>query len=181
MSERNRGTVRAPEFPAGLEWLNTERPLTLAALRGKVVILDFWTYCCINCQHVLPQLRRLEERFPNELAVIGVHSAKFTSEEETYNVRAAVMRHDIRHPVVNDRAFVMWRAYAVRAWPTIVIIDPDGKVIGGHSGEFDAAPLGDLIGDLIAKHEAAGGVDRTPLRLLLEKQKQPDTLLSFPG
>lgn len=184
MSERYRGKVRAPEFPAGLEWLNTERPLTLQELRGKVVLLDFWTSCCINCHHVLPQLKKLEARFPNELAVIGVHSGKFKSEAETYNVRQAVMRHDLRHPVVNDRQYLLWRAYAVRAWPTILILDPDGYVVGGHSGEItDEATqaLGDLFEELIRTFDAKGKIDRTPLDLTLEKHKQPETLLSFPG
>lgn len=181
MSERYRGKVRAPEFPAGLDWLNVEQPLTLQALRGKVVILDFWTFCCINCQHVLPQLRRLEERFPEELVVIGVHSAKFDAEKETYNIRAAVMRHDVRHAVVNDRDFLLWRAYASRAWPTIVLIDPDGYIIGGHSGEFDAGALGDLLEEIIRDLDSKGKIDRTPVSLLLEKRKQLDMLLSFPG
>jgi len=184
MSERYRGKVRAPEFPAGLEWLNTERPISLQELRGKVVLLDFWTFGCINCQHVLPQLKKLEERFPHDLAVIGVHSGKFKSEAETYNVRQAVMRYDITHPVVNDRQYLLWRAYAVRAWPTILILDPDGYVVGGHSGEItdDATrALGDLFQDLIRTFESKGKIDRTPLDLTLEKHKQPETLLSFPG
>src|SRR3954465_14380064 len=141
MSDTYRGTVRAPEFPAGLEWLNTERPLSILGLRGKLIVLDFWAFCCINCLHVLPQLRKLEERFPREVVVIGVHSAKYPAESETFNVRQAVIRHDIRHPVVNDPQFVMWHAYAVRAWPTIVIIAPDGRVVGKYSGEFEAAAL----------------------------------------
>lgn len=181
MSERYRGTVRAPEFPAGLDWLNTETPLRLEDLRGKLVLLDFWTYCCINCQHVLPQLKKLEERFPEELVVIGVHSAKFTTEGDTFNLRQAVMRHDIRHPVVNDRDFLLWRAYAVRAWPTIVLLDPDGVVIGVTSGEFDGDKLGDGLEQIIQALDAAGKINRAPLPVSLEKHKQPDTLLSFPG
>src|SRR3569623_2533354 len=123
MTDRYRGTVRAPEFPAGLEWLNVDRPLTLAGLRGKVVVLDFWTSCCINCMPILPRLQQLEERFPEELVVIGVHSAKFHAEKEPYNLRQAVMRLNVQHPVVNDRGFLLWRAYATRAWPTVVVID----------------------------------------------------------
>jgi thiol-disulfide isomerase/thioredoxin len=150
-------------------------------LRGKLVLLDFWTYCCINCQHVLPQLRKLEERFPNELVVIGVHSGKFPAEGNTFNLRQAVMRHDLRHPVVNDRGFVVWRAYAVRAWPTLVLVDPDGIVIGVTSGEVDAGKFGDGIERIIQALDAHGKLDRTPLPLLLEKQRQPETLLSFPA
>ncbi len=181
MNERVKGTVRAPELPAGMEWLNVERPLTIAGLRGKVVLIDFWTFCCINCMHVLPQLKKLEARFPNEVVVIGVHSAKFPAEGETFNLRQAVMRLDVRHPVVNDRHFVLWRAYATRAWPTLVIIDPEGRVVGAHSGEFDGDTLGDMLEGIIRDFDARGGIDRTPLHLQLEKQKQPETLLSFPG
>jgi len=181
MSERHRGKVRAPEFPAGLEWLNVEQPPSLQGLRGKVVLLDFWTFCCINCQHVLPQLRKIEERFPAEVVVIGVHSAKFPAEAETYNVRQAVMRHDVQHPVVNDRDFLIWRAYAARAWPTLVIIDPEGRAVGAHSGEFEGEALGDMVERIIAEFDRDGKIDRTPLKAVLEKHKQPDTLLSFPG
>jgi thiol-disulfide isomerase/thioredoxin len=155
--------------------------LSLGALRGKVVLLDFWTFCCINCHHILPQLKKLEERFPRELVVVGVHSAKFPAEGDTFNLRAAVMRYDILHPVVNDREFILWRAYAARAWPTIVIIDPEGRIVGVHAGEFDAAILGDLIRRIIRQFDAEGKLNRTPLRTALEKWKQLDTLLSFPG
>ena len=80
----------APEFPAELEWLNVERPLSLAGLRGKIVVLDFWASCCINCMHVLRDLKRLEDKYAAELAVIGVHSPKYAAERETAAVRQAV-------------------------------------------------------------------------------------------
>ncbi len=129
-SSRREGRVRAPELEGGRGWLNTERPLTLAGLRGKVVLLDFWTYCCINCIHVIPDLKRLEAKYPNELVVIGVHSAKFDNEKETENIRRIVLRYEVEHPVVNDADFRIWNAYAVRAWPTLVVIDPAGYVVG---------------------------------------------------
>ncbi|MCS6927823.1 MAG: thioredoxin-like domain-containing protein, partial [Candidatus Binatia bacterium] len=117
-----RERIRAPEFIEGLTWLNTDRPLTLAELRGKVVLLDFWTYCCINCMHILPDLKRLETKYANQLVVIGVHSAKFPNERESDNIRQAILRYEIEHPVVNDREFRIWRQYGVRAWPTLVLI-----------------------------------------------------------
>lgn len=126
-------------------------------------------------------MRKLEERFPSEVVVIGVHSAKFPAETLTYNIRQAVLRHDIRHPVVNDREFRIWRAYGVRAWPTLVIVDPEGCVVGAHAGEFDGETLGRFVESMIAAFDAEGKIDRTPLRLALEKQKQVETLLSFPG
>jgi hypothetical protein len=126
-------------------------------------------------------LRKLEERFPEELAVVGVHSAKFPAENHTFNVRQAVMRHDIRHPVVNDRDFLLWRAYATRAWPTLVIINPAGRVVGAHAGEFDADALGDLVEEIIRDFDSRGEIRRKPIQHPLEKWKQAETLLSFPG
>jgi hypothetical protein len=126
-------------------------------------------------------LRKIEQHFPNEVVVVGVHTGKFSSEEETYNVRQAVMRHDIRHPVVNDNKYDTWKAYAVRAWPTIVIVGPDGYVLGSHAGEFDGDRLGDLIQEIVDDCERRGLIDHRPVPLLLEKQKQIDALLSFPG
>jgi thiol-disulfide isomerase/thioredoxin len=93
----------APEFPQGFTWLNTEKPLSLRALRGKIVLLDFWTYGCINCLHILPDLKKLERKYPNELVVIGVHSAKFANEGEGSNIRNAIMRYNIEHPVWSIR------------------------------------------------------------------------------
>ncbi len=129
------GKVNAPDFPSGLDWLNTDHPISLHELRGKVVLLDFWTFCCINCIHVIPDLRKLEEAFPDELVVIGVHSAKFTTEQGTQNIREAILRYGIHHPVVNDKDLDIWNAYTANAWPTFILIDPEGKVYGRHSGE----------------------------------------------
>jgi thiol-disulfide isomerase/thioredoxin len=156
LQHRFAGEVNAPEFPDGLEWINTDRPLRLAGLRGKLVLLDFWTFCCINCLHVLPQLRALEQRFADGLVVIGVHSAKFPEEHATAALRQAVRRHAVHHPVVNDRDFRIWREYAVRAWPTLMFVDPRGKVIGRHEGEFQAEQLSGTIESLLAEFDAAG-------------------------
>ena len=119
----------------GGEWVNTAKPLSLADLRGRFVLLDFWTYCCINCMHVLPELKKLEHAFPNELVVIGVHSAKFEGEQVTENIREAVLRYEIEHPVVNDAKMAIWRRYGARSWPTLVLIDPAGEVVWAASGE----------------------------------------------
>jgi thiol-disulfide isomerase/thioredoxin len=174
-------SVNAPEFPAGLEWLNTDRPLRLKDLRGKIVMLDFWTYCCINCMHIIPDLKRLEKKYPNELVVIGVHSAKFTTEKESENIRQAILRYRIEHPVVNDSDMVVWTMYGVHAWPTVVLIDPNGKVVGAMSGEGIYEPFDRAIQELIAKHDPRGEIDRTPLQLKLEREKTPRGILEFPG
>lgn len=175
------GKVNAPEFPAGLEWLNTGRPLTMRELRGKVVLLDFWTYCCINCMHVIPDLKRLEEKYRDELVVIGVHSAKFTTEGETASIRQAVLRYEIEHPVVNDRDFAVWNSYGVRAWPSFMIVDPDGKVVATHSGEGIFGLFDRFIGEMVAEFDAAGKIDRTPMELRGEVNAARDPLFLYPG
>jgi thiol-disulfide isomerase/thioredoxin len=129
------GRVNAPELHSDFGWLNTDKPYSIKDFRGKFVLLDFWTFGCINCQHILPDLKRLEEEYPEELVVIGVHSAKFDAEKSSETLRKAILKFGIKHPVVNDADMNIWRHYAINAWPTIVLIDPDGKVIGQRAGE----------------------------------------------
>lgn len=178
---RYKGVVNAPDFPEGLEWLNTERPLSLRDLRGKIVMLDFWTYCCINCMHILPDLKRLEKKYPNELVIIGVHSAKFVGERDTDNIRQAILRYEIEHPVVNDPALEMWQQYGVRAWPTVMLIDPAGKHIGEWRGEGVFEPFDKAIAKLIEEFDAKKQLNRRPLNLKLERDKRPASMLAFPG
>ncbi len=173
------GTVAAPEFPPGLDWLNTEHPLTLAGLRGKLVLLDFWTYGCINCIHIIPDLERLEEEYADELVVIGVHSAKFDAEGNTENIRRIILRYGLQHPVVNDADFLVWRQYGARAWPTVVLIDPAGNVVGVHAGEGVYPVVQPVVEALVREFDTE--IDRTPLRLRLERDGLPATVLSFPG
>lgn len=173
--------LSAPDFPEGLEWLNTERPLSLRDLRGKIVLLDFWTYCCINCMHILPDLKRLEKKYERELVVIGVHSAKFFTEQESRNIRQAILRYEIEHPVVNDNQMRIWELYGVRAWPTLVLIDPQGKIVYYRSGEGVYELFDRLIAQLIADFDRRGLLDRAPLKLKLERERKPATPLNFPG
>ena len=173
------GKVNAPELSGGHGWLNVSRPLTLKELRGKVVALDFWTFCCINCMHGIPTLRRLERKYPEELVVIGVHSAKFTNEQVTENIREAALSYDVEHPVVNDSDFAIWNAYGVNAWPTIVVIDPDGKIVFKQSGEPDFALLDATVSGLIKKFD--GKISKEKIPLALEKDKATATVLAFPG
>jgi len=175
------GTESAPEFPGDLDWLNVARPVDLADLRGKVVLLDFWTYGCINCIHIIPELKLLEQQYADELVIIGVHSAKFSNEGDTENIRSVVARYDIEHPVVNDKDFIVWELWGARAWPTLVLIDPDGNIVGGHSGEGIYAIFQPVIDSLVEEFDAAGRLDRTPLELVLEKDAIPESVLSFPG
>lgn len=173
--------VTAVELDGGVEWLNAAGPISLKDLRGKVVLLDFWTYCCINCIHVLPDLKFLEEKYPNELVVIGVHSAKFDNEKETGNIRKAILRYEIAHPVVNDAEMVLWRKFGVRSWPTLVLIDPEGYYCGFISGEGNREILDKVIERVIAYHRAKKTLDETPVQFDLERFKQPPTQLRFPG
>jgi len=176
---RNGDRVRAPEFPTGLQWLNTDRPLALSEFKGKFVLLDFWTYCCINCMHVLPELKQLEEKYGDVLVVIGVHSAKFTNERETENIRQAILRYEIRHPVVNDSQMAVWQSYAVNAWPTLCLIDPAGYIVGRVSGEGIFEKFDRIIPGLVKDYESRGLIDRKPVSFHLEPVRL--SALSFPG
>jgi thiol-disulfide isomerase/thioredoxin len=142
--------VRAPEFPAG-SWFNTVEPLSLKALRGKLVLLDFWTFCCANCLHVIDELRELEAAYPDELVIVGVHSPKFDHEKSDRAVEAAAARYGVEHPVFNDPELKLWQQYAVRAWPTLVLIDPDGYVVAQAAGEGQTSGLRLIIDQLIAR------------------------------
>jgi thiol-disulfide isomerase/thioredoxin len=181
MPVQERRKIRAPELSGGRGWLNTDKPLSLAALKGKVVLLDFWTYGCINCMHIIPDLKKLEKKYPNELVVIGVHSAKFDNEKNTENIRRIILRYEIEHPIVNDADFKIWNAYAVNAWPTRYLIDPAGYVIGRLSGEGGYEALDKAISDSIAEFRTRGELNEAPLTLVLEKAKIGDLPLAFPG
>ncbi|MBA3443111.1 MAG: redoxin domain-containing protein [Pyrinomonadaceae bacterium] len=181
MSLQQRGRVRAAELTGGRGWLNTDKPLSLAALRGKIVLLDFWTYGCINCIHIIPDLKKLEAKYGNQLVVIGVHSAKFDNEKETDNIRRIILRYEIEHPVVNDADFKIWQAYGVRAWPTRVLIDPAGYVFGQVSGEGNYEGFDRIIGQLAEDFRKRGELNEQPLQLALERAKTADLPLAFPG
>lgn len=143
------GRIHAPEFREGLSWFNTVNPLRMKDLRGRLVLLDFWTYCCINCMHVLPDLKFLEHRFAKQLTVIGVHSPKFPNEKSDENLRHAIARHNIEHPVVNDPDLSQWRQFGIRAWPTLALIDPEGIAVALAPGEGNLEALDELIAELI--------------------------------
>src|SRR5258705_171403 len=181
MSVQEKTRVRAPEITGGRGWLNTETPLSIAALKGKVVLLDFWTYGCINCIHIIPDLKKLEAKYPNELVVIGVHSAKFKNEKETENIRRIILRYELEHPVYNDADFAVWQSYGVRAWPTQILIDPAGYVIGGVSGEGNYELLDQTIQKVIDDFRKRGELNEQPLKLVLERAKIGDLPLAFPG
>ncbi|MEU8971450.1 NHL domain-containing thioredoxin family protein [Streptomyces monashensis] len=177
---RRRARVRAPELIGKGGWLNTGgKDLTLADLRGKCVVVDFWTFCCINCLHVLDELRALEEKHRDTVVVIGVHSPKFVHEAEHEAVVDAVERYGVRHPVLDDPELATWKQYAVRAWPTLVVVDPEGYVVAQHAGEGHAHAIGRLVEELEAEHEAKGTLRRGD-GPYVPPEPEPTTL-RFPG
>jgi thiol-disulfide isomerase/thioredoxin len=172
----------APELDGGVGWLNTAGPLRLKDLRGKIVVLDFWTYCCINCLHVLPDLARLEKKYANQVVVIGVHSAKFDNEKDSDHIRKAILRYEIGHPVVNDAEMKIWQKYEVSSWPTLYLIDPEGNLVGRGSGEGLYEALDKAVGDLVDVHRKKKTLDEKPRRFELARfQEKGDSPLFFPG
>src|SRR5918992_184204 len=111
----------SPARPPGkrFAWPMLGGLLALKDLKGKVVLLDFWTLCCINCIHIQPDLRKLEKKYADQLVVIGVHSPKFDNEKDTPSIRKAILRYEILHPVVNDADHKIWNRYGIEAWPTM--------------------------------------------------------------
>ena len=173
--------VRAPELAGGRGWLNTDKPLKLAGLRGKIVLLDFWTYGCINCLHAIPDMKKLERKYANQLVIIGVHSGEFQNEKDTENIRRFILRYGIDHPVYNDADYAVWKAYKVSVWPTQVLIDPEGGVIGGVTGEGKYEVLDAVIAREVTAARQRGTLNEQPLRLALERAKVSDQPLAFPG
>ncbi len=161
-------------------WINTGgKALSIADFRGRLLIVDFWTFCCINCLHVLDELRPLEVKYAGVLVVVGVHSPKFAHESDHDAVVAAVERYGVHHPVVDDPELTTWTQYAVRAWPTLAVVDPEGYVVAQLSGEGHAHALDLLLADLVAEHEERGTLHRGD-GPYVPPPPRPGTL-SFPG
>ena len=180
MTFGRRARVRAPELVGRGGWINTGgKSYSIADFRGRFLIVDFWTFCCINCLHVIEELRSLEEKYSDVLVVVGVHSPKFMHEAEHNAVVAAVERYEVRHPVLDDPDLVTWGAYAVRAWPTLALVDPEGYVVAQFSGEGHAHGLDTLLAELVAEHETKGTLHRGD-GPYVPPQPQPSTL-RFPA
>jgi len=177
------GQVPAPEFPPNLDWINNDNPLTMQGLQGKIVILDFWTYGCINCIHMIPVFEQIGEKYAEEVVVIGVHSAKFENEGQTDNLRQIVQRYDLKHPVINDNEFTVWQTYGARAWPTVAIIDPRGNVVIRESGEIPFEAFDAYLSGMVEYYDDLDEsiINREPLDITLEGAGDPGTPLLFPG
>jgi len=171
--------VRAPELVGRGGWIGTDAPLTLVGQRGRFVLLDFWTFCCVNCLHVLEELRPLEEQYDDVLTVIGVHSPKFVHEADHEALKAAVQRYGVHHPVLDDPDLETWKQYAVRAWPTLVLVDPEGYVVHVSSGEGHVDGIGRLLAELVAEHDAKGTLRRGDSPYVPSPPAPGE--LSFPG
>ena len=175
--------VRAPQLPADpAAWLNTNgKALTLAQLRGSVVLLDFWTYGCINCLHILPDLRALEAKYADRpFVIIGIHSGKFDNERSRDNTESAVQRLDIRHPVVCDNDHRLWEEYDIHAWPTLGILDPEGYYLGSLSGEGHYEELDQIIEHLLTTYESGSHPAHVSLLTPMDSASSLRRL-SFPG
>ncbi len=173
--------IKAPEFPSGFDWINSGMPLSLEMLKGHVIVLDFWTYCCINCMHTLPVLSQLEKKYVGKPVVfIGIHSAKFFNEQEKKNIEQAVMRYEISHPVLVDKKMSVWQKYDVTGWPTIVIIDPKGIVLYKQSGEGQKELIEDTVDTLLEKHGKSGTLAKEPIKIAHHVTPDKSTL-SYPG
>lgn len=142
---------RAPEFTGLGPWINSP-PLSLAQLKGKVVLVDFWTYACVNCIRTLPHLQQLHERYARQgLVIVGVHSPEFAFERDTDNVRAAIKRHGLTYAVAQDNGFATWTAWRNLYWPAQYLVGPDGRVVMRHFGEGGEAALDAAIQRLLAR------------------------------
>jgi thiol-disulfide isomerase/thioredoxin len=174
---------RAPEFPSAFAWVNTDRPLRLGhELKGRVVVLDFWTYCCINCMHILPDLEYLEREYAGQpIAVVGVHSAKFDNEGDKQNIATACARYNIAHPVIVDEQHRIWSDYGVRSWPTLVIIDPQGRIVGTLSGEGNRNILDSVVHSLLEEGREKGTLAAGPPEFQRQGRVPSASGLAFPG
>lgn len=160
------------------DWLNTIRPLTAQDLAGRIILINFWAACCINCIQVIPEIQSLEKRFGKDLTVIGIHSAKFDNEKDREYIRAAVIRYGIEHPVVNDKNYALMEAFEMHGWPTLMLINPEGMVESIRTGEGHGKQLEHDIDEMIKHYENR---NTAPLPVAFEKDNVPDAVLHFPG
>lgn len=175
------GQFDAPDFPEDLEWLNTPRPLTLDDLRGKVVVLEFWTYGCIACVHEIPKLNMLAQAYPQELVIVGVHSAKYPHESQSDNILQFLERYQIEFPVINDNDHIVAKSFRANVWPSYIIITPTGKILTGMAGSMRYDEWYQLIEKIVAEFEERALMDPQRQGLEFGLVAAPETLLRFPG
>ena len=170
---------KAPEFPGNFKWLNTDKPLSIEKLKGRIIILDFWTYCCINCMHILPDLEYIEEKFKGKpVIVIGVHSAKFEQEAGQKNIEQAISRYEIRHPVIVDEKLKIWESYGASGWPTFAVIDAKGNIVFKTSGEGKRQELVELVETLLEEQKEFLSEKKIQIKI---PENKNSSFLSYPG
>ena len=169
---------RAPEFPAGLEWFNVKDPVSLSEQAGRIVLIDFGTFSSVHCQHVQQDIKALARRFRNELVIISVHSPKFTTEKKRSHVLKTINKLHIEHPVVHDPDMKLWSMYGNRYWPTQVLIDTEGYILGAMTGDGKRSQL-----ELIIQYQANRISDSGEARkrsLPLQRIREAPGVLRFP-
>ncbi len=180
MTTSNTTETSLPDFnQPGLTWFNVAKPLTLGEVFGRLVILDFWTFSCINCLHILPSLRRIERAFKEDVVILGIHSPNFPYERDPVNVEKAIARYQIEHPVVHDAEFKLWDAYQVKVWPTLILVSPEGQIFARQAGEPDGYKLLEAVGNAVRKFKAQRKL-RSAETELVKPPKQGGIML-FPG
>ena len=151
VAEPHKNGSIAPEFTGISTWLNSD-PLTIQKLRGKVVLVDFWTYTCINCINTLPYVKSWNQKYKDQgLVVVGVHTPEYPFERDTDNVKTAIKRFGITYPVAQDNQYATWTAYDNQYWPAFYLIDKKGQVVYTHFGEGDYAQTEATIQTLLAQ------------------------------
>jgi thiol-disulfide isomerase/thioredoxin len=169
-----------PDFnQPGLTWFNVKKPLSISEVFGRMLIMDFWTFSCVNCLHILPNLRRIERAFEDDVVILGIHSPNFPYERNTENVAKAVARYQIEHPVVHDGEFKLWDAYEVKVWPTLILVSPEGQIFARQAGEPDGDKLLEAVGNAVRKYKAQGKL--RPAETELVKPEKQGNILLFPG
>jgi DNA-binding beta-propeller fold protein YncE len=175
--------VHAPDFADAQKWLNTDggKAISIKDLKGQVVLLDFWTYCCINCIHIFPDLHYLEQKYHDQpVVIIGVHSGKFDQEKDPEHIREAVLRYNIAHPVAVDSESKIWNAFGVQAWPTQILISPDGYIVGAWAGEGHRDDMDRKISQLLTEGRTKGTLAK-PIQFHPERETFKSGILEFPG
>ncbi|HNI97811.1 MAG TPA: thioredoxin-like domain-containing protein, partial [Leptospiraceae bacterium] len=169
------------EFPAGLDWINADKPVKMKDLKGRISILYFWTYSCTKCSDIPEELTEFSEKWKDVVTVIGIHSGKFPNEKDSANVRTAVRREGIGFPVVNDPNLVLWRAYGLNSWPAFILIGADGKLIGRNTGRNFREQFDSIFEDIVRESEKKGELKRNAVSLPVSASAKTEPALLFPS